>query len=279
MKKQTVVLIALTVLVLSSLTEAFAGSTDITWYGHSAFKVTTPSGKVLLIDPWLSNPANPRGKELLASLDKADQILLTHAHGDHIGNTVEIAKKTGAKLVASNDLMKAMVRYADFPATQADFAGTGNFGGTVTLLGGEVKITFVHALHSSALEYDDKSGLPKSLAYAGNPGGFVIAISGGPTIYHTGDTDLFGEMKLIGDLSKVDVMMACIGDKFTMGPDRAAVAVEMVNPKMVIPMHFGTFAALTGTPELFEQAMRKRNLKTVFKRMQVNETFSWKKGL
>lgn len=279
MKKQTVVLIALAVLVLSSLTEAFAGSTDITWYGHSAFKVTTPSGKVLLIDPWLSNPANPRGKELLASLDKADQILLTHAHGDHIGNTVEIAKKTGAKLVASNDLMKAMVRYADFPATQADFAGTGNFGGTVTLLGGEVKITFVHALHSSALEYDDKSGLPKSLAYAGNPGGFIIAISGGPAIYHTGDTDLFGEMKLIGDLSKVDVMMACIGDKFTMGPDRAAVAVEMVNPKMVIPMHFGTFAALTGTPELFEQAMRKRNLKTVFKRMQVNETFSWKKGL
>lgn len=276
MKKQIIVLIALAVLVLSSLTEAFAGSTDITWYGHSAFKVTTPSGKVLLIDPWLSNPANPKGKELLASLDKADQILLTHAHGDHIGNTVEIAKKTGAKLVASNDLMKAMVRYADFPATQADFTGTGNFGGTVTLLGGEVKITFVHALHSSALEYDDKSGLPKSLAYAGNPGGFVIAISGGPTIYHTGDTDLFGDMKLIGDLSKVDVMMACIGDKFTMGPERAAVAVEMVNPKMVIPMHFGTFAALTGTPEMFEQAMRKRNLKTVFKRMQVNETFSWK---
>lgn len=276
MKKQTIVLIALAVLVLSSLTEAFAGSTDITWYGHSAFKVTTPSGKILLIDPWLSNPANPKGKELLAFLDKADQILLTHAHGDHIGNTVEIAKKTGAKLVASNDLMKAMVRYADFPATQADFAGTGNFGGTVTLLGGEVKITFVHALHSSALEYDDKSGLPKSLSYAGNPGGFVIAISGGPTIYHTGDTDLFGDMKLIGDLSKVDVMMACIGDKFTMGPERAAVAVEMVNPKMVIPMHFGTFAALTGTPEMFEQAMRKRNLKTVFKRMQVNETFSWK---
>lgn len=276
MKKQTIVLIALAVLVLSSLTAFAAGTTEITWYGHSAFKVTTPSGKVLLIDPWLSNPANPRGKELQASLDKADQILLTHAHGDHIGNTVEIAKKTGAKLVASNDLMKAMVRYADFPATQTDFAGTGNFGGTVTLLGGEVKITFVHALHSSALEYDDKSGLPKSLAYAGNPGGFVIAISGGPTIYHTGDTDLFGDMKLIGDLSKVDVMMACIGDKFTMGPDRAALAVEMVNPKMVIPMHFGTFAALTGTPELFEQAMRRRQLKTVFKRMQVNETFSWK---
>lgn len=276
MKKQTIVLIALAVLILSSLTEAFAGSTDIIWYGHSAFKVTTPSGKVLLIDPWLSNPANPKGKELLASLDKADQILLTHAHGDHIGNTVEIAKKTGAKLVASNDLMKAMVRYADFPAAQADFAGTGNFGGTVTLLGGEVKITFVHALHSSALEYDDKSGLPKSLAYAGNPGGFVIAISGGPTIYHTGDTDLFGDMKLIGDLSKVDVMMACIGDKFTMGPDRAALAVEMVNPKIVIPMHFGTFSALTGTPERLEQAMGKRNLKTVFKRMQVNETFSWK---
>jgi L-ascorbate metabolism protein UlaG (beta-lactamase superfamily) len=276
MKKLTLSLMALAVLVLSTMTASAAGSTDITWYGHSAFKVTTPSGKVLLIDPWLSNPANPRGKELLASLDKADQILLTHAHGDHIGNTVEIAKKTGAKLVASNDLMKAMVKYADFPAKQADFAGTGNFGGTVTLLGGEVKVTFVHALHSSALEYDDKSGLPKSLAYAGNPGGFIIAITGGPTIYHTGDTDLFGDMKLIGDISKVDVMMACIGDKFTMGPERAALAVEMVNPKIVIPMHFGTFAALTGTPEAFEQELKKRNLKTVFKRMQVNETFNWK---
>ena len=276
MKRLVSTALSLTVIMFFSVAAFAAGSTDITWYGHSAFKVSTPSGKVLLIDPWLANPANPKGKELLASLDKVDQILLTHAHGDHIGNTVEIAKKTGAKLVASNDLMKAMVRYADFPAKQADFSGTGNTGGTVTLLDGEVKITFVHALHSSALEYDEKSGLPKSLAYAGNPGGFVIAISGGPTIYHTGDTDLFGDMKLIGDLSRVDVMMACIGDKFTMGPERAALAVEMVNPKMVVPMHFGTFAALTGTPEAFEKALKQRNLKTVYKRMQVNETFVWK---
>lgn len=276
MKRMTIVLLTLAILVLSSLTLSAATPTDITWYGHSAFKITTPGGKVLLIDPWLANPANPKGKELLAGLDKADQILLTHAHGDHIGNTVEIARKTGAKLVASNDLMKAMVKYADFPAKQADFTGTGNTGGTVTLLGGEVKVTFVHALHSSGLEYDDKSGLPKSLAYAGNPGGFIIAIANGPTIYHTGDTDLFGEMKFIGDLSPVDVMMACIGDKFTMGPDRAAAAVELVNPKMVIPMHFGTFAALSGTPEAFEAALKNRNLKTTFKRMQVNETFSWK---
>jgi L-ascorbate metabolism protein UlaG (beta-lactamase superfamily) len=276
MNKLTIALMALTILVLSALTASAAGSTDITWYGHSAFKVTTPSGKVLLIDPWLANPSNPKGKELLAGLDKADQILLTHAHGDHIGNTVEIAKKTGAKLIASNDLMKAMVKYGDFPAKQAEFTGTGNVGGTVTLLGGEVKITFVHAIHSSGLEYDEKNGQPKSLAYAGNPGGFVIAITNGPTIYHTGDTDLFAEMKFIGDLSPVDVMLACIGDKFTMGPDRAAAAVELVNPKMVIPMHFGTFAALTGTPEAFEQALKKRNLKTVFKRMQVNDTLNWK---
>ena len=276
MKKLTVVVLALAVVALSPLAVLAAASTGITWYGHSAFKVTTPTGKILLIDPWLANPANPKGKEILASLDKADQILLTHAHGDHIGNTVEIAKKTGAKLVASNDLMKAMVTYGGFPEKQADFAGTGNFGGTVTLLGGEVKVTFVHALHSSALEYDDKSGLPKSLAYAGNPGGFVIAITNGPTIYHTGDTDLFGDMKLIGDLSQVDIMMACIGDKFTMGPERAAVAVELVKPKMVIPMHFGTFAALTGTPEAFAAELKKRKVKAVFKRMQVNETFSWK---
>lgn len=276
MKKLTLATVSMIAVMFFSGYAFAAGTTDITWYGHSAFKIKTPGGKVFLIDPWLANPANPKGKELLADLSKVDQIFLTHAHGDHIGNTVEIAKKTGAKLVASNDLMKAMVRYADFPAKQADFSGTGNMGGTVTLLGGEVKVTFVHALHSSALEYDDKSGLPKSLAYAGNPGGFIIAITGGPTIYHTGDTDLFGDMKLIGDLSKVDVMLACIGDKFTMGPERAAAAVELVHPKMVIPMHFGTFAALTGTPEAFEKALKQRNSKAIFKRMQVNETFTWK---
>jgi L-ascorbate metabolism protein UlaG (beta-lactamase superfamily) len=135
------------------------------------------------------------------------------------------------------------------------FSGTGNVGGTVTLV--EVKITFVHAVHSSGLDYGDKADIPKSLAYAGNPGGFLIAITNGPTIYHTGDTDLFGDMKYIGDVSSVDVMMACIGDKFTMGPDRAATAVELVNPKMVIPMHFGTFAVLAGTPEAFDR-MKKR---------------------
>lgn len=277
MRKLTVALLAFTVLALSPLTVLAAGSTGITWYGHSAFKVTTPSGKVLLIDPWLANPANPRGKELLASLDKADQILLTHAHGDHIGNTVEIAQKTGAKLVATFDLMKALVKYGGFPETQADFSGTGNFGGTVTLLGGEVKVTFVHAVHSSGLEYDDKLGVPKGIAYAGNPGGFLISIANGPTIYHTGDTDLFGDMKFIGQIAPVDVMMACIGDKFTMGPEGAAAAVELVNPKMVIPMHFGTFAPLTGTPEAFAQALKKRNVTTVLKRMQVNETLSWQK--
>ncbi|HIJ87664.1 MAG TPA: metal-dependent hydrolase [Desulfuromonadales bacterium] len=276
MKRIARALIALTALTLSPLTAFAATTTDITWYGHSAFKITTPTGKVLLIDPWLANPANPKGKELLAGLDKADQILLTHAHGDHIGNTVEIAKKTGAKLVASNDLMKALVKYADFPAKQAAPSGAGNAGGTVILLEGEVKVTFTHAVHSSSLEYEDKAGPPKSIAYAGNPGGFVIAVAGGPTIYHTGDTDLFSDMKLIGNVANVDVMLTCIGDKMTMGPESAAAAVELVNPKMVIPMHFGTYAALTGTPEAFEQALKKRNLKTVFKRMQVNETFSWK---
>jgi len=273
MKKLVIVGMSLAISMLFSIAAFAAGGTDITWYGHSAFKVTTPGGKVLLIDPWLANPANPKGKELLASLDKADQILLTHAHGDHIGNTVEIANKTGAKLVASFDLMKAMVKYGGFPAKQAETSGAGNIGGTLTLLDGEVKITFVQALHSSSLEYEDKSGPPKSISYAGNPGGFIIAVNGGPTIYHTGDTDLFSDMKLIGSPSKVDVMMTCIGDKHTMGPERAALAVELVSPAMVIPMHF---TSNPSAPETFEKALKQRNIKTVYKRMQVNETFTWK---
>ncbi|HEY1554081.1 MAG TPA: metal-dependent hydrolase [Kofleriaceae bacterium] len=227
--------------------------TKVTWYGHSAFRIDTPSGKVILIDPWITNPSNPTGKDDLAKLTNVDLILVTHGHFDHVGDSTQIAKQShGAKLVATFDLGNAMIGTMGFPKDQYGFDTGGNFGGTLQLLGGEVAITFVPAIHSSGIGTD-----PTHIQYGGNPGGFVIAVRGGPTIYHTGDTDLFGDMALIGSHFKIDLMLACIGDHFTMGPDRAAEAVKLVRAKQVVPMHFGTFPVLTGTPADFGKALRK----------------------
>ncbi len=199
-------------LALAAPAVALAGGTQLTWYGHSAFKITTPSGKVLLIDPWITNPANKNGKEDLAKIDRADLILISHGHSDHVGNAVEIAKKTGAKLVSTFDLGKALVQVDGYPAAQVGFDTQGNFGGQLTLLDGEVKIAFIPAVHSSGLAAPDGSA-DKEVHYDGNPGGFLITIKNGPTIYHTGDTDVFGDMALIPQFHKVDVMLACtIGD-------------------------------------------------------------------
>jgi L-ascorbate metabolism protein UlaG (beta-lactamase superfamily) len=244
--------------------------TQITCYGQAAFKIVTPLGNVLLIDPWLTNPMNPNAKEDLAKLDRVDLILLTHGHSDHVGESVEIAKKTGAKLVASHDLALAMKSVLGFPAKQAEVTTTPLFGGEVSLLDGEIMVTLVPAVHGSGLGKDDDS----TPAYGGQPSGFVVAIRGGPTFYHTGDTDVFSDMALIASYNKIDVMMVCIGDHFTMGPRRAADAVKLVKPGMVIPMHYGTFPVLTGTPEAFERELKKRELQSEIRVMEVGETIS-----
>lgn len=245
-------------------------TTEIVWYGHASFKIKTPQGKVLLIDPWIVNPANNYNKKYLEELDRVDFILLTHAHGDHVGNSIEIAKKTGAKLVASYDLGMAMILHGGFPEKQFGYETTGNIGGEITLLDGEIKISFVPAVHSSALEINNPQ---KGLVYAGNPGGFIISIKNGPVIYHTGDTDLFKDMKIIGSLYKVDIMMVCIGDKFTMGPKKAAIATKWVNPRIVVPMHYGTFPVLTGKVEDFEKELKSQKVKSKLLKMKIGEIY------
>ncbi len=249
-----------------------AAQTQLTWYGHAAFKITTPGGKVILIDPWIKNPSNKNADADLAALTKADLVLITHGHGDHIGNAVDIGNKTGANLVATFDLGKSVVQYLGYPEKQFDRAFTGNFGGELTLLDGEVRIAFIPAVHSSGVTLPNG----KDVAEGGNPGGFLVSVKNGPSIYHTGDTDLFSDMSLISKFRPVDVMLAAIGDKFTMGPYRAAIAVDMVRPqKAVIPMHFGTFPFLIGKPADFEAAMQKLGIKTPVRAMQVGETLTF----
>lgn len=247
-------------------------ATGITYYGHSAFKIVTPGGKVLLIDPWITNPGNPNGEKELAALTKVDLILLTHGHGDHVGNMVVISKKTGARLVTTPELMKAAILNSHYPEVNTGNTLTGAFGGEISLLDGEVTVRFVPAVHGGSMEIAEGSIMPRSLVYAGLPSGFYITVKNGPKIYHTGDTDLFSDMSLVGD---VDIMMVCIGDKFTMGPQRAAQAVRLVKPRMAIPMHYGTWDVLTGTPEQFESALKKIGIRSM-RQLNASETLNWK---
>lgn len=262
------VILALAALGVTGGAAGVAAATELTWYGHAAFKLTTPGGRVLVIDPWIANPANPTGADDLAKLEKVDLILVTHGHGDHVGNAVEIAERTGARLVATFDLVRAMVSRRGYPEKQAGMATAGNFGGSISLLDDEVKVSFVPALHGSDIE----TGAGDTAA-AGDPGGFVIGIKDGPTIYHTGDTDVFSDMALVNTFGKIDVMLACIGDKFTMGPERAAIAARLVDPTTaVIPMHYGTFPVLTGTPAAFAEALKREGVKAAMREMKPGET-------
>jgi len=211
----------------------------IKYYGHSAFKLTSPEGKVVLIDPWLTNPIAPKGA--LDELDRVDLILVTHGHGDHIGDTVSIAKKFDAPVAAIFEIAVWLSGQGVSNTIGMNKDGTIEVGG--------IKATMVDATHSSTIDTGN------GFAPGGEAAGFIVEFENGLKVYHTGDTGFTGVMPIIGDFYKPDVLMIPIGSVFTLGPKSAAYAVKLIKPKWVIPMHFETFPVLTGKPEEFKEAL------------------------
>ena len=204
---------------------------SLTWLGHSAFLMESPSGKRVLIDPWLDNPkAPPDAKDITG----VNLILVTHGHSDHVGNTVQLAKQAKTPVVA---LFEVTLFLQSCGVTTARGM---NKGGTLAVDG--IKVTMVDAIHSSDIEVDGR------VVPGGEAAGMVIEFENGFIIYHAGDTALFSDMKLLGQLYKPDVALLPIGGLYTMAPREAAKACELLNPKHIIGMHYGTFPALTGTP-------------------------------
>lgn len=204
----------------------------ITWLGHSTFAITLPSGKVVLLDPWLTgNPACPQAQK---TPERVDAMLISHGHGDHLGDAVTLAKKFKPQIACNYEI------YQWLASKGVENISPMNKGGTQRL--GEIEVTMVDAKHSSGIEDDGK------VVYAGEPAGFVVRLPGGLTMYHAGDTAVFGDMKLIGELYEPELACLPIGDLFTMGPREAAKAIRLLNVRHVIPMHYGTFPVLTGTP-------------------------------
>src|SRR5437660_12293853 len=162
---------------------------------------------------------------------------------------------------------EAIGKQIGYPTEQEQGDTVRHFDGELSLLHSEVKVAFVRAHHGSGVSAHDRA----RLRHGGSPGGFVITIRSGPTIYHTGDTDLFSDMALVSRFHKIDLMLVCIGDHFTMGPDRAAEAVKLVNPREVIPMHYGTFPILTGTPEAFERELKTRKSNAQLRVMKIGQ--------
>lgn len=212
----------------------------ITYLGHAAFRFISPKGVVLYVDPFLSG--NPKTPPELKSVEKADLILVTHGHGDHLGDTLAIAEKTNAKIVAMPELGRYLTRKG---AKQV--IGM-NKGGTYRSHG--IAITMVHAIHSSSVTEGDQ------VIYTGEPAGFIIRFENGFALYHAGDTGLFGDMKIIGELYQPEVSILPIGSHFTMDPREAAYAAKLLGSKYVIPIHYGTFPVLTGTVEDFQKWMK-----------------------
>jgi len=211
----------------------------IVYFGHSAFLVISQKGKTILIDPWLSNPVNKRTIDSV--VNKVDFILITHGHGDHIGDAVEIGKRYNSEIISTFEITnylgsKSLSRLSGM-----------NIGGTLSRE--EISFTMVEASHSSTI-YDGERAIP-----GGNPCGFIITLEDGLKIYHMGDTGLFGGLNYIAELYKPDIVMIPIGGHYTMGVVEASYALRILNPSIIIPMHYKTFPVIDADPEKLKELL------------------------
>jgi L-ascorbate metabolism protein UlaG (beta-lactamase superfamily) len=207
---------------------------SLTWLGHAAFRVDSPEGKRIYVDPWLENPKCPEGEK---EPERVDLIALTHGHDDHVGATIELAQKFGCPVIAMVELRG----WLSTKGLSEDATEAANKGGTVQKEG--IKITLTDAKHSSSAFADG------SFVYLGEPTGLVIELENGTKLYFAGDTGVFGDMQLIGRIYQPDVAILPIGGHYTMDPREAAVALELLGVKRCVPCHYGTFELLAGTPD------------------------------
>jgi L-ascorbate metabolism protein UlaG (beta-lactamase superfamily) len=223
----------------------------ITWFGHACFRITTADGRVVLIDPWFGNPLSPMTAD---AVDRCDLLLVTHGHSDHMGDALAIAARLRPAWPCIHEMSLWLARR--LPGGSDQLIGM-NKGGTVEAAG--MRVAMTGAEHSAG---DWNAGAETTL-YLGEPAGFVLELPGGYRIYHAGDTAAFGDMALIRELARPDLALLPIGGHYTMDPSGAALAVELLGVRDVIPMHYGTFPILAGTPDQLRAALAARGLHDV----------------
>jgi len=225
--------------------------TTFTWYGHACVEVTTPGGRTILIDPWFGNPLSTKSAD---AVDRCDLLLVTHGHSDHMGEAVAIASRLRPAWPCIHELSLWLARQLPGGADQV----TGmNKGGTVEAAG--LRVTMTGADHSAG-DWNADGSVP---LYLGEPAGFVVELENGFRFYHAGDTAVTSDMRLIGELYRPDLAILPIGGHYTMGPREAALAVELLGVKDVMPIHYGTFPVFTGRPDQLRAELAARGLGAV----------------
>jgi L-ascorbate metabolism protein UlaG (beta-lactamase superfamily) len=222
--------------------EHVLGGARITYLGHSTFQFTTAGNEQIIIDPYLTE--NPQTPEELKRVGELDTILITHGHFDHFSDVMPLQGQTGARTVSNFEIFSYLQREGVENAMPIQKGGALEVGG--------IKVTATHAFHSSSIALDDGS-----VIYAGEPLGYVIEFEGGLKVYHAGDTAVFGDMRLIGELYSPDLALLPIGNQVVMSPYEAAHAARLLGVNHVVPIHYGTFPFLPGTPEEFQEYAAK----------------------
>lgn len=229
----------------------------ITWLGHSTVSIEISDGRVILLDPWITgNPSYPSSHQL----ERVDLMLITHGHADHIGDALSVARRFKPATVAIYEICQWLGGKGVEDLVPMNKGGTVDAGG--------VKITMTQAQHSSMIEDDGR------IIYAGEPAGYVVRPPGGRAFYHAGDTNVFSDMRLIHELHEPPLAMLPVGDRFTMDPCEAALACKFLQPSHVLPIHWGTFPLLTGTPQQLKERLADQPGVTVID-VKPGETFEW----